>query len=320
MTAMRAIGLSVRNFAGLRNGTYRFERSQGQAAQSVAIIGTRSAGKTTALQALLMAKELAAPYAQPPSLLARAHRPGHSVSLEAWFAVPGEAGISEQRVLFEQGGPEAIREVPPALASSLSRYEHGGSSFKVDYFPADRFLPSWPRATTRVRSALTERTLRVSTDPTKYASLWPWLADAIAKERVRRDAATQAAGFAFVDDADAVLKRLQVSMTKLDAGVRLAGLSAAGEPLFQTAGGSTVSADDLPGSARHALLLALSYEMVQHQRSLILVDEPERGCAQVDAAARFAGLVALGGDSQLIVATHLRAIAERADAVVEVAS
>jgi hypothetical protein len=202
----------------------------------------------------------------------------------------------------------------------LSRYEHGGSSFKVDYFPADRFLPSWPRATARVRSALTERTLRVSTDPTKYASLWPWLADAIARERVGRDAATQAAGFAFVDDANALLKRLQGGMAKLDAGVRLAGLSSAGEPLFLTPGGSTVSVDELSASARHAVLLVLSYQMVQHQRSLVLIDEPERGCAQVDAAARFDGLVALGADSQLIVATQLRTIADRADAVVEVAS
>ena len=316
---VRLRSLSCRNFSGLRDGEYRFHRANEAAARSVAIVGKRSSGKTSLLAALRFAKELAGPYGRPPSLEGRARDVRRRVALDLELCITTKSGSIDQRVRFEEGGGDPLREVPPALASLLSRYDHGAPSFKVDYFPADRFLPSWS-SPSKPPSALVERARRVSDDPTKYTSLWAWLTDALAKERLGRDAATQAAGFSFIDDASSLLRRLQANFSKLDPGIRIGGLRASGAPFFRDPKGHDLDVDALSGSARHALLFALAYEMVQHQRSVVLVDEPERGCLPDDAGARFNGLLELRRETQLIVATNSFAIAGCSDVVVEVGS
>lgn len=301
---MRLLELTTTNFAGLKDGTYSFRDAHGEPARLVLVTGAPRAGKTALLEAILTCKEALVPYGPVRKPADRAARPGERVELSTRWRLDAEdrraIRSDDDEVVLDAGDPSSALGAPRSL---FDRYVHDPRVGKVDYFPADRALsPKDGRGSQRV-PFLQQRMGRLGADPQKYACLWGWLEEqgrAAAAEQLERIGEL---GVLFADEQASLQKRIEAGLRRFVDTPTLLRIGPSGELAFGGDGGSVRRVEALPSSVRHALLFVLAYEMVGHQRSVVLVDDVDRGQSPSEHERFIGALAALGGDSQLIATT-----------------
>lgn len=301
---MRLVELTTKNFAGLADGTYSLRQANGDAAQLVLVTGGPRSGKTAFLEAVIACKESLIPYGPVSRPAERARRAGERVELVTRWRLDDAdrraIRTDDVEVVLDASAPDSGLGAKRAL---FDRYAHDATVGKVDYFPADRTLfPKSGRLPERV-PYLQQKLGRLGADALKYMCLWGWLEECAHQgaaeqvERMGRD------GVLFADEHGSLQKELAAGLRTFVDSPSLVRISTTGELRFGGDSDPERGFDALPTSTRHALLFVLAYSMLGHRRSVVLVDDIERGQSPADHERFVGALVALGGDSQLIATT-----------------
>jgi predicted ATPase len=328
---MRLLELTLTDVGGAPNGAYRFQRGADDPAPVTLVTGAGPTGKTSLLEAIVAAKELAGAYSAPPapsSLL----RPGATRGLLAarWLFDEGERalidatppnghahGDDEQdeppppveptaTIGFELR-PDSPAAPPARHGIAFSRYDRSPAVAKVEYFADDRRMRPlfWTEPVGPLRDRL-EAAARLVRALPKYGFVRRFVGDlhasttqALAARLTTQGVITQ------VDELDA-LAPLKRGLAALAPELRFARIELAegsARIFFERAGGGEVELDELSSTQHQAMLFATAYLRQGLDRSLVLVDRPELDVPRAHALDFFKALVALAPAAQLIAAT-----------------
>ena len=238
----------------------------------VVLSGPSASGKTRMLEALVTAKEAIRPYGLMASgapwlgdaNAAKVRVTFHLDDAERDFAGATSSSLGAE-VIFR---PDRVDcEADDGLRAVLGRYSHNPAYGKVDYFPAERRIPTFPPFPGLGSGE--QRILRLGKEPRKYGFVLPFLRsldeDAARRERFAAGLAALSATCRFVPDRSG------------EANPRC----------FSSRGGAPIAAVQLSHAEADAV---------------IFVDRPD---LHVDDAGRFlAGLASLGQDNQLLVSVR----------------
>lgn len=267
----------------------------GGARELFVIAGPPGSGKTRLLEAIVMAKEVIAPYgvfATTDGWLAEGE-PEAVVELELWldadeqrFADVESAAVTARVVLRPEG---AEAEAGEGLRELLGRYEHDAQLGKLEYLPANRALP--PPGDAQGLSAMEQRLVRLGRDADKYGFVPRLLVQAQ------------------VDASDTELRpRFEAALAALSSELRF--VPDGPEPLrcLSWAGAEPVAPSELGTTAAHAVLVAATAALVRYDRSIVLLDRPESAVEERRLGAFLQGLRAVAPDVQVIVASSSPAL------------
>lgn len=258
--------------------------ASGEPAALVAVTGPSGAGKTRLLEVLIAAKEAIRPYGQ----LA----PGAS-----WIRSEGAA---KARVTFyldeaerEFGGTAAslvpceiiLRpnrvdvEADDALRAVLGRYTHQPAHGKVDYFPSERRVTTFPPFAGL--GTAEQRLLRLGKDARKYGFILPFL-QSLAFEPARR-------------------ARFEAGLAALSPRLRYVAPAAeqAIPRCFATRSAEGLTLAQLSSGEADAVIFAATAAAISLDHSLVFVDRPDLHADE--PAQRLEALGSLGRDNQLWV-------------------
>jgi hypothetical protein len=301
--------VSCRGVRGVPDGAWDFSDARGTAPHRLVVLAGRSAcGKTRLLEAIFAAKELVAPYAAIPnpaswirsgSTAAKVAIRWHLDDLEA--AHGGlEGRVAETESIFAAG---ALDPEDDGIVAVLRRYEHGHASGKLEYFPASRSIPM--HGVGVGLSAFEQKVLRPTSDARKYASV----------TRVLRDLAAGGEQASFFGHL----------LAQLSPTCRFEPTSAVEVTprCFRAAnghgGGGARTLLELSASEADAVLFAATATLIGLSYSVVLIDRPELHADPSFVPKLLDGLLALGREPQIIVATgsaEVRAAAASRGAVV----
>jgi hypothetical protein len=310
----------VRALSPKGRGERRFDLSDRRGpADVVAVTGPPASGKTTFLEAILVAKEQVAPYGSGPDA-ARLVAPGLDAAKIAtsWALSPLERDRFDATEPVAQAetliGASASTPAPdPVLRALLGGYSPDPQQGKVEYFHARRSLPVSGQVDLSKRAGDTfDRRMRLSDDDKKYAGLVRFIVSAGLGVQLGPSGALAQPG------------RVTRAFAELCATKQLGGLYQRGDgvlPGFVDAEGNVHGLAQLSDSETDALLFAATFVraglVANEPGSIVLVDTPERFLGDAAAGPFVAALHALGPNNQLIVATSSSTVIERAGAVVD---
>ncbi len=263
----------------------------------VVLSGPSASGKTRMIEALVAAKEAIRAY-------------GLMVTGAPWI---GEASAAKVRVTFQLdeaerefagttspslGGEVIFRpdrvdcEADDGLRAMLGRYSHNPAHGKVDYFPAERRIPTFPPFPGLGSGE--QRVLRLGKDPRKYGFILPFLRtldhDAPRRERFAAGLANLSPTCRYVADRSG------------EASPRC----------FSSRGGAPLTAAQLSHGEADAVIFAATAAVIGLDHSIVFVDRPE---LHADDVGHFvSGLASLGLDNQLILALRPGLAAAAGDA------
>ncbi len=287
------------SISGVPDMTLGLGRGDNGTARALTVItGPRASGKTRTLEALLAAKDVIAPYGQPPVARDWIRSGEKAAKVQLTFE------LDEDEVRFVGGGAPVVRaealfhpqgsryEADEAFVALLERYEHEPRAGKVDYFPATRSVVQG--ASGHGLTAIEQRLLRTSRDPRKYAFLPRFIA------HVARDASARA--------------RFEAALAALSTTVRYVGSAGDDDQVcFESGSRGRVSAAALASSECDAIIFAATSAMICHEKSIVFVDRPELYQDEAGAAAFLEGVASLAADLQLVVATASPAVLSAVD-------
>jgi hypothetical protein len=312
---MKVARLRSFGFRGLPDHTYSFAHARSGAPFDVVLItGDPGSGKTSLLEAILAAKEDIGAYGTPPAQATYLREGTLTARLDVtWLLSASEAhraGLHERMIsttsLFGEGAP-ALPDHPSGLRALFREHSRDATRGKVEYFDAERTLP--PGRGMRYRGgAVTaaDGRMRLTTSPEKYRSLRDYLISRVLASRASLVATLRERGIALRTTQPDAEQHLRALLRPFLPDLEFDGIEPEGEGyrvLFRTRGGSVVDLDDLGTSARHALLVALTFERLGLHHSLVLFDGPELHVSPPRQADFFCAIVALGPDNQIIAAT-----------------
>ena len=285
---MRIGRVSSQGIRGVPDGTWDLSDARtGAPHRLVVVSGASASGKTRFLEAIFAAKELVAPYAAVPNPTGwiRSGETSAKVTIR-WHLDDLEAahgGLSERTALTESTfAPGASDPDEEGIVAVLRRYEHGHASGKLEYFPATRSIPL--HGVGVGLSAFEQKTLRPTSDPRKYASV----------VRVLRELAAggeQASFFAHLLGQLSPTCRFEAS-TSIEVTPRC----------FRGKDGAR-SLLELSASEVDAVLLAATATLIGLSYSVVLIDRPELHADPTFVPKLLEGLLSLGREPQIIVAT-----------------
>ncbi|HMY14866.1 MAG TPA: hypothetical protein PKA58_00995 [Polyangium sp.] len=292
---MKILDLQTFGIQGVPDGSYDFAlpadvSSRSGAHDLVVVTGPSGSGKTRFLELIAAVRETLAP-SDDEFIAARWIRPGNerAKAKVTWLLSDDEqrlVGAPNQVHRTETifGGENPISSDDELLIHLFERYDHTDSTAKIEYFAENRRLDETgaemrTEASTQVR-------FRSSKSARKYAFVPAFLRELPkSPEKTKRFASTIA----------------QLSKTcRYD--VETATLFSQGRAVRKLV--------ELSGSERDALLLAATATNVGLSHSIVLVDRPELMASSPRDIVP--GLVALGADNQLFVATARPALASGA--------
>lgn len=303
---MRIGALRTRGVRGLVDADFTFASSAGGPASIVAITGPAGSGKTALLEAIIAGKEAIAAYGATRSAndVLATGATSAKIAIEWWLdedertyvGFDDEVSTSES---FYRTGKLPTYEADPGLGALLDRYDHRPVNGKLDYFPADRALPT--HGVLVGDAVLDQRLQRLTRGAGKYGGL------------------TRMVRTILVEGGDRA-EGLRDLFTRLCPHRTLVGLSALGTPEFQNRSGVVSAVDKLSSSESQAFLFAATVNAIGLHNSVALVDVPELFLAPNEAARRLDELRAFAPSTQWIVATNDAAVIGIADAVVTLVS
>ena len=286
MKIQRLTFLGVR---GLSDATFDLtDPASGAPYPVVLITGPAASGKTRALEAIVAAKEGIAPYGPMGPGAPWIAAGGSAAKVALSFHLDEEertyAGTAEDRMDGETAFlPQRARsEADEGLIALLERYDHGASG-KLEYFPTNRRVPSFPPF--HGTNTLEQRVLRPSKDPRKYSFVLRFLRD------LEDSKATEAA---FAD-----------KLAMLSTTVRYERVGPAdGMPrCFRSRADELLAPTELSDAESDAVIFAATAVAIGLNRSIVLIDRPELHADLRDLPRFYGALRALGNDNQLILAT-----------------
>jgi energy-coupling factor transporter ATP-binding protein EcfA2 len=312
---MKIARLRAQGFRGLPDHAFSFTRPGSSAPLDVVIVtGEPGSGKTTLLEAIIAAKEDVGAYGTPPPQATYLRDGVPTARLEAtWLLSANEAhraGLNERMVsttsVFGEGAPP-LPEHPTGLRGLFREYSRDATRGKVEYLHAERTLP--PGRGVRYRGDLAtaaDARMRLTTSGEKYRSLRDYLVARVQEGSASLVTTLRERGIALRTTQLDAEHRLRAILRPFLPELEFAGIATEGDGyrvLFQTRGGSVVDLDSLGTSERHALLVALTFERLGLNHSLVLLDGPELHVHARRQADFFALVVALGPDNQTLAAT-----------------
>lgn len=251
----------------------------------VVITGPSASGKTRLIEALIAAKEAIRPYGPMATGASWIGAGSASKVIVTFYLDEAErefAGTTSQtlegEVIFASDRIDA--ETDDGLRALLGRYSHNPAYGKVDYFPAERRIPTFPPFPGL--GPAEQRVGRVGKDPRKYGFILPFLRT-LAHDNARRER--------FATSLAALSPTLRYVPDHSEAPLPLCFSSRDREPVTMT---------QLSHGEADAVIFAATAAAIGLDHSLVFVDRPE---LHADDPGRFvAGLASLGQDNQLILA------------------
>jgi hypothetical protein len=314
---MKLAQIETENVLGVPDGAYSFMRQGTSPADRITLlVGSRGAGKTSLLEAIVFAKECVGGYGppqRPTSLLRAGAQRGH---LRARFLLDGdeqaraELESPDVEISVDLGGEGALPDIPRGARALFAHFSFDESKKKLEYFPDTRSLESSGGPT----SIELEKRLRPTRLPLKYAGLVPSLAALSTLDGARALEESGKRGLLLSDDAPDSLGLYRRALARLAPEVHLKGVvprDATPQLAFAIKGGGVVSVDGLSGAQKQALLFAGTIVRLGLAQSLIfLIDMPELFVHAADHEAFYRGLLAIAPGAQFIIATGSSAVAQ----------
>lgn len=256
----------------------------GQPHGLVVVSGPSASGKTRLIEALIAAKEAIGPYG-PMAPGAPWIRSGDAAKVLVSFVLDeaerdfagSSSHVAEAEVIFVPD--RAKSEASDGLRAVLGRYSHEPNRGKVEYFPADRRIGTFPPFAGLGTGE--QRIARVTKDARKYGFILPFLR-AIEHDAARRE-------------------RFSARLAALSPSCRyVADESGAAIPrCFSSRGGPPVTAAQLSQGEADAVIFAATAAAIGLDCSLVFVDRPDLHLRDLDDLV--AGLAALGHDNQIFL-------------------
>ncbi|MBK6513866.1 MAG: hypothetical protein IPG04_07010 [Polyangiaceae bacterium] len=263
----------------------------------VVLTGPPESGKTRALEAILAAKDVLAPYDVAPEDGEGWVRGGRDAAkVELTFALDAleqrRYGLPERalaEVIFTPD--EVAADADQGLVALLAEYDHTPKNGKVDYFAARRGLAR------HVQTSFTaddQRPHRTTGGPSKYAFVPAYLAS--------------------LANDDAAARRFQGMLSRLCPRLAYARPKS-GDPTRCIAahGRAPAHPQELSSTEVDAVLWAATASLVRFDRSLVLVDRPELSSDEASFATWLQAARDLAEDLQLILASASPAVIASVD-------
>jgi hypothetical protein len=319
---MKLSRLSVQNFRGLPDGDYGFAHPVTGAPLDVVIItGGQAAGKTSLLEAIGTIKESVGGYGPPPDGLALLRKGATGGRVQGtWLLSPDEqrrAGLSGES--WPTSVSLGTRPVPPPpdgkLRRLLAEFFRESTHGKVEYFPAARRLLGAERGAPPPLSNKAEGRARLARDGDKYTALPTWLIEVAQRDALGLSHEVSERGVALKTTVRDALAPVKAGIAELAPHLRLLGVNAGrGDPrlAFKHASGAELGLDDLSDAERQAVLFAGAFVRLGLHHSVILLDTPELFLPPERHAAFLRGILSLGTDNQVFVATSSASIVSEA--------
>jgi energy-coupling factor transporter ATP-binding protein EcfA2 len=283
--------------------------SRGQPRNLTVVVGPRASGKTSLLEAIVLAKESIGAYGLVPRAGSWLRAGAASGIIRATFALEAdEQALAESpdaaiSVEIDLAHDAALPRVAPPVRTLFERFAFDASVPKLEYFHDERVL---------VAGALTteadERRLRPTRRTDKYAGLLTAMTALSVQDGGRAIEESQKHGLLLADDRPDSLGHYAGAIAEIVPELRLLGAiarSPSGAPQlsFINKDGVVVGPEGLSAGQRQGVLFAGTFARLGLARSLVLIDVPELHLHGADHETFLARLHRLGGDNQLVVAT-----------------
>jgi len=250
----------------------------------VVVSGPGASGKTRMIEALIAAKEAIRPYGPMAtgaswigaSSAAKIRITFHLDEAERDFSGTTSPTVNGEVIFLPD---RADAEADDGLRAVLGRYSHNPSYGKVDYFPAERRIPTFPPFPGL--GPAEQRALRLAKDQRKYGSVLPFLRT-LDQDVARRE-------------------RFAASLAALSPTCRYVP-DASGETIprcFSSRGSAPVTAAQLSHGEADAVIFAATAATIALDHSLVFVDRPDLHIR--DLSHLVSGLASLGQDNQLFL-------------------
>ncbi len=266
--------------------------SSGDPHARVVVTGPSGSGKTRLLEALIAAKEGIRPYG-PLAPGAPWIRSGQAAKIRLTFWLDEDerdfAAASSQvlraEVIFQPSRVDA--EADEGLRAVLGRYSQNAAHGKVDYFPAERRIPTFPPFAGL--GAGEQRVARLTKDARKYSFVVPFL-QTLAHDAPRR-------------------QRFEGALASLSPSCRYVAEPSndAIPKCFSSRGGEPVTVGQLSHGEADAVIFAATAALIGLDHSLVFLDRPELHADEPEATLDALGV--LGEANQLWMACSPRTAA-----------
>ncbi|NUP06011.1 MAG: ATP-binding protein [Polyangiaceae bacterium] len=250
----------------------------------VVIAGGSGSGKTRMIEALIAAKEGIRAYGQMTTGAAWI-RSGNAAKIRVTFHLDDDerefanaaSKTLEAEVIFK---PERIdAESDDGLRAVLGRYSHNVAHGKVDYFPSERRIPTFPPFPGL--NSGEQRVGRLGKDQRKYGFVLPFLRS--------------------LDNEPARRERFATTLAALSPTCRYVP-DTSGDAIprcFSSRGGDPVHVGQISHGESDAVIFAATAATICLDHSLVFVDRPDLHVEELDPFID--ALAALGIDNQLFL-------------------
>ena len=291
--SVRLYGVQAIDVEGVESGTYSFAKSEEEAHERVLITGGPSSGRTRLLELIVAARQFLTAGERVIDQSSFIRPENKTCKVILWWQLTSEeqatigvaSPIASTEVIFRDEIEDAVDQ---RMSFLLERYGHDDATPKFEYFSERRRLDVGGGEASLDQDE--QRGLRTDPGPRKFS----WIPSFLLQ---LPDDPKQAQRF-----ADS-LHRFSPSSAY---DVERHHLSSLGRPLG--------SLDELSASEADALMFSATAALVGLSGSIVLVDRPE--LHGIDPVHAMAGLMGLGADNQLIIASPSPALAATFDGIV----